>query len=522
MRVSIQAFLNPLLIACIPALFLAGRNLSEAPGKEIVIATLCSMGFAYIVMTLCLLLTKKRPLASFCTSLFLILFFSYGAVYDILSPSFINNTLFSIALSGLLLALMIGLSWVVIKSDRYLDRFNRFISPFAIMMLCLSLLFLVIQPAFLVKIKKIPLIIFSQSQPQSEVAPNTSPSVVPQGSKSLTHSPDIYYVILDGYARSDVLSSVFDYDNTLFENNLKNKGFYIAPLSTTNYPMTHLSLASSLNMTHLDLLSGHSSQSITPYYQLIQQPHIAELLKSWGYRYITVSSGWGPTGLPSPLSDAHYAPKMSTLSNYYQALLSMTPLKSWVGNLQVRVRLFAFDALKSIAQDHAPQPKFVFLHLVMPHPPYLFDRQGNIKNIHQGSVAHDDDKEAYIDQLAYLNTRIFDCIEVILRESTNTPIIILQADHGSETRLSQFKGGEPNAEQLEERYPIFNAYFGPDAFIGQLYPTITPVNSFRQVLHYLGQTQWDPMPDSNYFQWYNDNTQSLDVTQQVALLGEIE
>ena len=73
--------------------------------------------------------------------------------------------------------------------------------------------------------------------------------------------PDVYYIILDGYARSDYMQSVFGYDNSEFIAFLQSRGFYVAEESHANHNWTSLSLASSLNMVFaqdlgLDLRKG--------------------------------------------------------------------------------------------------------------------------------------------------------------------------------------------------------------------------------------------------------------------------
>jgi hypothetical protein len=67
--------------------------------------------------------------------------------------------------------------------------------------------------------------------------------------------PDIYYIILDGYARADVLSNLYGYDNSDFIKPLEQRGFNMASQSRSNYPRTLLSLASSLNMKYLEPVS---------------------------------------------------------------------------------------------------------------------------------------------------------------------------------------------------------------------------------------------------------------------------
>ena len=43
--------------------------------------------------------------------------------------------------------------------------------------------------------------------------------------------PAIYYIILDGYARSEVMRA-FDFDNTAFLEWLERKGFFVALAAT--------------------------------------------------------------------------------------------------------------------------------------------------------------------------------------------------------------------------------------------------------------------------------------------------
>lgn len=73
--------------------------------------------------------------------------------------------------------------------------------------------------------------------------------------------PDIYYIILDGYARGDVLQEVYTFDNTEFLDALSSRGFFIADQSHSNYSQTQLSLASSMNFEYLDYLSFASGTS---------------------------------------------------------------------------------------------------------------------------------------------------------------------------------------------------------------------------------------------------------------------
>ncbi len=58
--------------------------------------------------------------------------------------------------------------------------------------------------------------------------------------------PDIYYIVLDGYARADVLDGLYDFDNDDFISALESKGFVVPEQNHSNYPKTALSIASTL------------------------------------------------------------------------------------------------------------------------------------------------------------------------------------------------------------------------------------------------------------------------------------
>src|SRR5690606_4975773 len=73
----------------------------------------------------------------------------------------------------------------------------------------------------------------------------------PVGPIELMTTPDIALIILDGYARQDVLESMYGYDNQPFLDHLRDSGFDVADASVANYSITHLSLAALLNMSYM-------------------------------------------------------------------------------------------------------------------------------------------------------------------------------------------------------------------------------------------------------------------------------
>src|SRR5262249_55600413 len=88
--------------------------------------------------------------------------------------------------------------------------------------------------------------------------------------------PDIYYIILDGYARSDVLRRNFGLDNEPFLRRLERKGFFVARRSAANYCQTPLCLASSLNARYLDRLVDPGARDTGVMHDLIARNAVAK------------------------------------------------------------------------------------------------------------------------------------------------------------------------------------------------------------------------------------------------------
>ena len=104
--------------------------------------------------------------------------------------------------------------------------------------------------------------------------------------------------------------------------------------------------------------------------------------------------------------------------------------------------------------------------------------------------------EGYRGQLIYLNTVLIETLSAILQQSDSPPMIILQADHGPGAYLDQNSNENSN---LKERISILNGYYFPDQDSTGLYPTISPVNSFRIVFNQIFQTNFELLNDKSYF-----------------------
>ena len=230
--------IHPLLVAAYPILSLLAHNITEVSLKEGVRPLLVSLAIAGILMLLFGVLLKDWHKAGLLTTLFTLWFFSYAHIYRLLKTSPI--TLLAaigrhryLALASLLLLTLAV--WWILRNRRNLTRWSsalNFAGTCALLFPFLSILSFLLQPA-------------------GSLAPTTS---IADQLSTPDRPPDIYYIILDSYAREDILQDVFEYDNQPFLEELQERGFFIASRSHSNYGRTALSLASSLNMDFLQNL----------------------------------------------------------------------------------------------------------------------------------------------------------------------------------------------------------------------------------------------------------------------------
>ena len=74
--------------------------------------------------------------------------------------------------------------------------------------------------------------------------------------------------------------------------------------------------------------------------------------------------------------------------------------------------------------------------------------------------------------------------------------LVLQGDHGPAARLTW--SGE-SAAAISERMSILNAYYAPPETLARLYPSITPVNTFRIIMGEMFDSPVNLLPDKSYF-----------------------
>jgi hypothetical protein len=473
---------HPILFAAFPILFLTAHNRDVASPSAAAVPLVSSIGAIAVLQFLAVHLIGRRHKVAIVLTSTVVGFFTYGHLWHALEGRSIagfvvGRDLVLLPVFGLFAIVVLAVVW---RSERRLNAVTRALNLVALGLVLTSILSLGLDVA---------------ARP-AEAGP-TGEEIALRASDR-----DIYYLIFDRYPDAETLRAHFGFDNTPFLRSLELNGFAVVPGARANYQNTHLSLASSLNMTYLDELqpSVEPSRDLGPAFSAIARSTVARSLKRAGYRYVHVGSWWSPTS-SSPVADVNL--RNAPLSEFTQALYGSTALlpllrRGYIAEadrdaVQRATTLREFASMReAIGVDG---PKFVFAHFLMPHPPYVFDRNG-------GPVPRqerDGNVRAFLEQLRYTNRRIVRLIGDIL-DAPGDPVVIVQADEGPYPRLTTKIPGAWAARsdaELRVKYGILNALRLPGSR-DAVSPTLSPVNAFRVVFNTYFGTRLTLLPDESY------------------------
>ena len=510
---------HPLLFALYPVLLLYSRNHTAVFFGEVVPALLLVELLTLAGWAILARIVRDPARGALITSAVLFVLFSFERnVHAVKVRGWIETPdAREWAVLAAELVALVGWVW-------FLRAYPRLVRPLSTMANVMAIILVVFLGPGLCRAIQTP------ARPESQAAAGL-PKTIPTARVAPNPQPDVYFLVLDAYGRSDVLRDLLGYDNRAWLDRMERRGFRLADASTANYCQTALSVTATLNADYHDDLAGMASSSRLPLRESLQTSRIPLFFRNQGYKLVGFASGFGLTdGFPA---DQRVAPRLD-LPEFDGLLLDMTPIWTILGQGAGRAShqrhrdriLTLFDGLPSVADD--PAPTFCLAHVVAPHPPFVFDANGSDVSAENSSYrltdgklwsdldghgGPDDYAAHYRAQATYISRRVEEAVDQILRKSSHPPIIIIQGDHGPG---SHFDPDHADPNDLDERMGILNLALVPDSIGRRIYPTITPVNTFRLIVDELFGTRLGPLPDRNYYSSYQSPYQLTDVTNQLT------
>ena len=326
--------------------------------------------------------------------------------------------------------------------------------------------------------------------------------------------PNIYFFVLDQYARDDQLFQVTGFDNTPFLRRLETYGFFVADRSLANYGTTDISIPATLSMDYI-VKPGDVVPSVRLYSHLLRgHNEVVRRLRRLGYAYVHAQSGRWSSKCGG--SEDHCIANPSDIGGIGNAseveihLLSQTPILAIMHGLEERgligriitQRYVGITDIMDALPARIRQPFFLFSHIIAPHAPYRYHADCSPRTLETIDVVlrkeqggDDIEKDLYLDNLKCVNRQVIETVDNILAEDPHA-IVIFQADHGTGFTVDYTrKLSEWSDAQIMERHGILNVIRFPSECRNSLYSSFSPVNTFRLIFSCIGDQPVELLPD---------------------------
>ncbi|MEX2251162.1 MAG: hypothetical protein WD895_03715 [Acidimicrobiia bacterium] len=341
---------------------------------------------------------------------------------------------------------------------------------------------------------------FTRGDPgAATVKANLEQSVPPLESRR-----DVVVIVLDGYASEEVLREFHHFDNAEFDAELEGLGFGVGHDVNSNFPLTALSVANTLNLAYLVDEQHLSRADIEGLHEMLGGNNtLARILGQNGYLQTYVESGWLGTRCRS-LVDVCVAGPWPDETIYDIALRS---LLIGLSGLE-EGRSFSRGALRNIHWLETDLGQYlsnsvsdyVYVHVLAPHPPFFLSSScesvptAEMSGFTAGGPSYSQEQierrsKGYQGQVICLNQVLR---SVARKAVANDAILVMFGDHGSDLggQLG-LEGSEWTDADIRERFGVFFAGYGSGCDfedIGSL------VNVSRRIVSCLSGSEFADLP----------------------------
>jgi len=218
-------------------------------------------------------------------------------------------------------------------------------------------------------------------------------------------------------------------------------------------------------------------------YKHIGDNKVSAYLKEKGYKTVIFNNSYLPDNMAANADINLMANESNQINSVLLVLINNTVLKPLIPYIQNLTetenrRIFILNNLKNL--DNIESPKFVYVHLICPHPPFQFDKNGKAVNVQ--NAYNWTDKEYYLGQYIFITKEIQKIIDVLQKRDV---IIVIQSDHG--VRQNHFN--ETGEMRTYSYIPfgafenILSAFYLPD-FRDKIPDNLETFDTFKVIFNY--------------------------------------
>jgi len=472
-------WLLPVLVASYPIIYLYSQNVQIVSSSQLVLPISIAWTGSLVLWGIFSLIAKDTRKGGIISAVFVVFFFAYGHIFDwVAAISALDVKHRHFLPIVLFIAGYIGYFIAKAKKPELIKNI------FKVSCVVVAVLLIVnIVPIVPIELQKSRMGIHRA---------NGSSGTTPGIANSTADYPDIYYIVLDEYSSFDTLENVWGYDNSEFKDFLESKGFFVAENSRTHSLDTLLVMASILNMKYID-----ADTDTLEKFSLINDNEVMRLLSAKGYTTVAIDGITIPYRNKGNIqSDYYFDPRELTTDNpisnidygFFGFTFKNTMVKPFWFVFEPKIIdrvdwyrmaiLYEFDQITRLYDISSP--KFVYAHMMVPHTPFVFDKDGNkIDWIDRSNYR---DKNIYLEQLIFTTKKVEETVDSLLKQypESKPPVIIIQSDHG----LRYLHAGVEEYMPKNESYRILNAFLLPGYDYSNLDDDIAPVELLPLVIDY--------------------------------------
>ena len=508
--------IHPFLVAIFPILIIYSQNIGRVEIEELILPVIIIVGPTIGLYYFLKSILKNENKSAIIVTLILIMLFSYGHIYYLLSDVMIDE--FDIGQNRYLIpafGLVLGISiFFIIRARRVFDNATSILNVISIVFIIVAISNVALVGAEITSCDKCSnQEFFYEARDFSDYFESHEFSI-----SENQELPDVYYLILDEYARNDALIEYHNFSNHELTEFLEKKGFHIAKNSFANYPMSVQSIPAIMNMDYINFLADEIGTEVRNYkplngknYGLYPNNMVIKNFKEMDYKIITFNT-FALHLHENPLADKTFCHRDKfLLDNRLADVLARTSIfgyyiERWAEGELRQATLCAFENFGN-AGNVFDEPVFVWAHVMLPHPPWIFGPNGEEITPGKPLLITDnpefrdsgwEPKRQYIQQVQFANKKTIEVVENILENNRNA-IIIIQGDHGTAWETNWM---EPSKEDAWQRLRNFDAIYFPDKDKRDLLlDDRTLVNTFRTVFNAYYESNYELLENKMYWGW---------------------
>ncbi len=460
----------PFLLAFFPSWILILKNYDELIFQDILIS-LAIVSVSIIIWIVIRKIIKNSNKAALITGVGVVFFFYFGYVQDALKGILVSN----IPVNKTSILVPISIIIFIILTIYFIKSKNNFESIIKIANVVSITLILVVCVQF----------------------------IIPDAS---AEKPNVYHIILDEYTDNEILTKKFGYNNEKFLEFLNNNGFYMHDKLFSTFGGTVKELNVILNMEYPKKLRWMSED-----YESLNNNKVMSIFSNQNYSIIETNSMMRWKNFSDVDTKLCYDTNFIN-SEFLDQVLGKSIIRYFLEKYQQDTRRdtvrCTFDVLNEITLK-TDGPKYVFSHVYVPHPPFLFGPNGEnvIPDRREISGLQSwENPQGYVNQLIYATNEITVVIKNIVKNDPNA-IIIVQGDTGTLT------GADISKKTMKEIYQAHSILYAvriPDVEDSDY---MIPVNTYRIIFNNYFNMNYDYL---EYHSYEDDNDGNIeDITKKL-------